>query len=139
MDVKRPTLSCNLRRIVRSQPAVCDYILMWICLRIADDPGGYRGRRIDRQLSRFSSSNSDSVARTSEAAFRLYPASSFMSQRIFGERFIRSANFFDSHIASGMMASCGSSKLNVPSFRCKRPFAWTAALTWRGLRALRAS
>src|ERR1035438_636024 len=73
--------------------------------RIADDPGVYRGRPIDRQLSCFSSSNSDSVARTSEAAFRLYPASSFMSQRIFGERSIRSANFFDSPIASGMMAS----------------------------------
>src|ERR1022692_3071742 len=42
-------------------------------------PGSYRGRLTDRQLSRFSSSNSDSVARKSEAAFRLYPASSFMS------------------------------------------------------------
>jgi hypothetical protein len=61
------TFGCNKTRILTE--------VLPSCRR----PGIYRGRLTDRQLSRFSSSNSDSVARKSEAAFRLYPASSAMS------------------------------------------------------------
>ena len=47
--------------------------------RVADDPGVIAGGSPTVSYLAFSSSNSDSVARKSEAAFRLYPASSFMS------------------------------------------------------------
>ena len=56
---------------------------LWLCvmgaIHFEQGRGSYRGRFTVRQLSRFSSSNSDSVARESDAAFKLYPASSFMS------------------------------------------------------------
>ena len=72
---------------------------------------GYRivkaalGQSTGDHLARFSSSNWESFARKPAAEFRLYPARSFMSRWIKGDRPIRSLNLFDNQSAIGMMAS----------------------------------